>query len=175
MPIYGNKQIEAWAEFCMRLWKTMEREIVKTGGGRGKSRRHGGLAPPFQFSEQQKQVRFYQTHTQGFLIVVLIGILWPLRLASRTWQCHCISLVMEATHESSLRPLERCRVSSKSPSWVQDHDYEAARRNRREKCRRWFFYYCLRPPWSKIRKGHGTLECIVGASKRCPTWSCHAS
>ena len=57
-----------------------------------------------------------------FASVVLDGVLGPLHLAWRTWQCPGISVVQEAIYEESLKTLGGQSVSSNSPSRVWDLD-----------------------------------------------------
>ena len=48
----------------------------------------------------------FSTKAQSrFAIVVLNGVLGPLRLAQHTRRCPCVSVVLEATHEVSQGPL----------------------------------------------------------------------
>ena len=69
---------------------------------------------------------------QRFASVVLDSVLDPSNLSLYTWHCHCISVVLKATHKACLRALEVCTVSLTSPWKVQHADKGVAWRSKRE-------------------------------------------
>ena len=60
---------------------------------------------PVEFSQSKIGVKKCVTDAQSrFASAVLNSVLGPPRLAQHTWQCPCISVVLEATHEASRGP-----------------------------------------------------------------------
>ena len=102
------------------------RGVVKGGGQEGPG--------PLIFGTRESKCVFYK----GTIKVssgVLDSVFGPPCLARHTWQCPCISLVLEATHaRGEPRALEGHRLGRKSPSRVRDGDKLLDGRNGQEKC-----------------------------------------
>ena len=76
-----------------------------------------------KIKDRCKKMRFHQTHNQGLRQLLLTPdcVLGLLCLARHTWQCPCISVVPEATHEASRGPL---RGAVSAPKALQGSETE---------------------------------------------------